>query len=118
VNISSPPLTAADLVYYNNCIGGINRACTVINELAEAIKPKNITKELLETISIPTIQRLGYIFDRIVNQPELAEKLYNLSQDLKKSFYKQPLKSGGKRSGFKYDGKWGIIINTAIELDE
>lgn len=118
VNISSPSLTAADLVSYNNRVGGINRACTVINELAEAIKPENITKELLDTISVPTIQRLGYIFERIVNQPELAEKLYNLSQDLKKSFYKQPLKSRSKRSGFKYDAKWEIIINTAIELDE
>ncbi len=118
VNISSPALTATDLVYYNNRVGGINRVCTVINELSEAIKPENITKELLETITVPTIQRLGYIFDRIVSQPELAEKLYNISSNLKKTFYKQPLKAGGKRSGFETDEKWGIIINTTIEIDE
>ena len=118
VNISSSALTAADLIYYNNRVGGINRVCAVINELSEAIKPENINKELLETISIPTIQRLGFIFDRIVSQQELADKLYSVSRDLNKSFYKQPLKAGGKRGGFETDEKWGIIINTTIEIDE
>jgi predicted transcriptional regulator of viral defense system len=118
VNISSPELTAADLVFYNTRVGGINRVCTVINELSESIKPENISRELIETISIPTIQRLGFIFDRIVNQRELADKLLKISKDLNKSFYKQPLKAGGKRSGFETDEKWGIIINTTIEIDE
>jgi len=116
--ISSPELTAADLVYYHNRIGGINRVCMVINELSEVIKAERITTELTETLSIPTIQRLEFIFDRLVSQPELADKLYKVSQKEKKTFFLQPLKAGGKRTGFETDEKWEIIINADIDLDE
>jgi len=116
--ISSPELTAADLVYYHNRIGGINRVCMVINELSEVIKAERITTELTEKLSIPTIQRLGFIFDRLVSQPELADKLYKVSQKEKKTFFLQPLKAGGERTGFETDEKWKIIINADIDLDE
>ena len=118
VNISCPELTAADLVYYDNRIGGINRAATVLNELAEVMKSENITGELVNALTIPTIQRLGYILDVILEQKDLAGKLYIESQSLKKEFFRQPLKSGEEKVGFPTDSQWKIIINTDIEIDE
>lgn len=118
VKVSTPELTAADLVYYQNRVGGINRVCSVINELSEEIKPGKITGDLVDTLSAPTIQRLGYLFDRLVNQPELARKLYQLALNRKIKFYMQPLTPGGKRTGFKNDKKWKVIINTEVEFDE
>ena len=118
VKVSSPELTAADLVSYHNRIGGLNRVCTVINELVESISPKKINKDLVESMSTPTIQRLGIIFEKYVNRPDLGQKLLEVSQSKKRKFYLQPFKAGGRRKGFDTDDKWKIIINTTIEIDE
>lgn len=118
VYVSNPELTAVDLVYYNNRVGGINRAATVLNELAEVMKPERITGELLEMLSVPSIQRLGYVLDTILGQKALADKFFSESQKLKKEFFRQPLKAGGEKKGFPIDDRWKIIINTDIEIDE
>jgi len=118
VYVSSPELTAADLVYYQNRIGGLNKICVVINELSEVIKTEGITPELVKTLTTPTIQRLGYIFNKIVNQSDLAERLYNVSVELNKTFFWQPLRAGGNRKGFRLDEKWKIIINTNVKIEE
>lgn len=118
VNISSAELTAADLVYYHNRIGGLDRVCNIINELSEAINPKKINKELIEPLSTPTIQRLGVIFERYANRPDLAQKLLETSQRQKRKFYRQPFKAGGEKSGFVTDEKWKIVLNTSIEIEE
>jgi predicted transcriptional regulator of viral defense system len=118
VNVSNPELTAIDLIYYDNRIGGINRAASVLNELAEVMKPDRITGELIESLSIPLIQRLGYILDVVLNQKILADKLYSESQNLKKEFFRQPLKAGEGKTGFSTNERWKIIINTDIEIDE
>lgn len=118
VKVSTPELTAADLVYYHNRVGGINRVCTVINELSEQINTEKLTTDLIKTSSVTTIQRLGFVLERIVNQPELGHKLYDLAIDQKLKFFMQPLKAGGERTGFEKDKKWKIIINTDIEIDE
>jgi predicted transcriptional regulator of viral defense system len=117
VNVSNPELTAADLVYYDNRIGGVNRAASVLNELAEVMRPERITQELINTLTIPTIQRLGYLLD-VIQKKELADKLYAESQKLKKDFFRQPLKAGLEKTGFPTDERWKIVINTDIEIDE
>ena len=99
VNVSNPELTAVDLIYYDNRIGGINRAASVLNELAEVMKPERITGELIEKFSVPSIQRLGYILDVVLGQKILADKLYSESQNLKKDFFRQPLKAGKEKTG-------------------
>ncbi|HMT66114.1 MAG TPA: type IV toxin-antitoxin system AbiEi family antitoxin [Candidatus Cloacimonadota bacterium] len=118
VNVSSAELTAADLVYYHNRIGGLNRVCTVINELAESISPKKINKDLIESMSTPTIQRLGIIFEKYVNRPDLGQELLEVTQSKKRKFYIQPFKAGGEKKGFEIDEKWKIIINTTIDIEE
>ena len=118
VNVSNPELTAVDIVYYDNHIGGINRAASVLNELVEVMSPERITEGLINTLKPPTIQRLGYILDVVLNQKLLADKLFNESQKLKKEFFRQPLKAGIEKTGFTTDTRWKVIINTEIEIDE
>ena len=118
VRVSSPELTAVDLIYYHNRVGGINRVCTVINELSERISPENLNMDLLKTTSVPSVQRLGYVFENVVNQPSLAEEIYKLLNTGKIKYFMQPLKAGGKRSDSPKNEKWKIIINTEIEIDE
>ena len=66
VNVSYPQLTASDLIYYSKQIGGINRVCTVLNELCESLNPDDFTGHFIEILTIPTIQRLGFIFEKIL----------------------------------------------------
>jgi predicted transcriptional regulator of viral defense system len=117
VKVSSPELTAADLVYYHNRIGGLNRACEVINELSEAIRLNEINTDFVESLSTTTIQRLGYIFEKLVGCHEFANKLYKLAKKNNRKFFLQPFKAGGKRKGCDTDKRWKIIINTIIDIE-
>ena len=118
VNISNPELTAADLVYYSSRIGGVNRAASVLNELAEVMKPERLTPEFINILTVPTIQRLGYLLDVVLEQKALADKIYTEAQNQQKEFFRQPLKAGEEKSGFSTNERWKIIINTDIEIDE
>ncbi len=118
VKVSSPELTAFDLVYYSNRIGSINRTSTVLNELAETMQPDLIEPELVQSFSVATIQRLGYILEYSLKEEHLAEKLWEVSKGLGLHFYRQPLSTGKKTISHKTDPRWKIIINTEIEIDE
>ena len=118
VKVSSPEMTAFDLVFYSNRIGGLNRTCTVLNALAERMDPKKNETELIQLFSVATTQRLGYILDCVLNEDKLANRLWKASRDLNQHFYRQPLASGKKTAGHRTDPKWKIVINTKIEIDE
>jgi len=50
LKISNPALTACDLIQFEKRVGGINRVSTVLNELAESIKPEMFNNELFEHV--------------------------------------------------------------------
>ncbi|MGB6152081.1 MAG: type IV toxin-antitoxin system AbiEi family antitoxin [Pricia sp.] len=70
VQVSSPELTAIDLVYYHKQIGGLNRVVTVLEELSENLKTSKLTA-IAKKSSFPTIQRLGYVLAKL-SQTKLA----------------------------------------------
>lgn len=118
VNVSSPHLTAADLVYYSKQIGGIERACNVLNELSEKLKPEDFSVRFLNLLSIPTIQRMGFIFERILFNNLLAEGIYEEFKKTGKKMFRQPFAPGRKATGFPADKKWRIVINAEFEIEE
>ena len=118
IQVSNPELTAIDLLQYEKHIGGINRAATVINELAEVMKPERITEELVSFAPVVMLQRLGFILDTIVGNTELVDKLYLEMTKKYSTWQRMPLKSGKPETGFSSDLKWKIVINTEIEIDE
>lgn len=117
VYVSNPVLTAADLIYYNNRIGGINRAVNVLSELAETMKTNNINQELIQNFPTTTLQRLGYILENILQKRQLSEKLYNQLMKRTNKLFMQPLKSGNTAGEFPRNNKWKIIINIDIEIE-
>ena len=118
IHVSMPELTAADLIYYHNRIGGLNRASTVLNELAEAMNPKNINQELIQNVPKASLQRLGFILEEILLRHDLSKMLYNQLRKRKNKLFTQPLKTGTALNGFPKNKKWKIVINTNIEIDE
>ncbi|MDR1742507.1 MAG: type IV toxin-antitoxin system AbiEi family antitoxin, partial [Dysgonamonadaceae bacterium] len=68
VSVSSPELTAFDLLFYQKEIGGLSRAGTVLNELIDEMDFDKITPVLLQAFPSTVIQRFGYLLDEILEQ--------------------------------------------------
>ena len=118
VNISCPELTATDLVRYERESGGLNRAATVLNELADELQFSKVPDSLFSHVPSPVIRRTGYLLDEVLKHTGPAGELYERIQKHKCSKRVTPLKTGKSTSGYITDKKWGIIINTSIEIDE
>ena len=118
VKVSNPELTAIDLIQYEKHIGGLNRAATVINELADVMNPDRINDEFISFVPIVMIQRLGFILDNVVNKSDLADSIYNSMKKKYQAWQRMPLKSGKPEKGFSSDSKWKIVRNINIEIDE
>lgn len=117
IKISSSILTATDLVQFQKRVGGLSRVATVLEELSDEIKPENITEEFVKEIPLVTLQRLGYILDKILNKVNIAEALYNTCIKANLKFNRKPLSESGEKKGFPFDEKWKIIINSEVEPD-
>ena len=117
VKVSSPELTAIDLIIYQSEVGGLNRVCTVLDELCEKLNFEEIPEHFLKTIPISAIQRLGYLLDKELEQKELAEKLLEKVKSENILFRKTVLKISKTTKGCAFDKKWKIIINEKIEID-
>jgi len=112
VLVSSPELTAIDLVHYHKQIGGLNRIIPVLEELSENLKSSTLIA-IAAASSFPTIQRLGYLLEQL-SETKLAESLSTLLAVNKTNA--APLSLSHKnKSGFK-DDKWNLIINTELEF--
>ena len=118
LNISNAALTACDLVQFEKRVGGMNRAATVLNELAEVIKPSDFSQPLLQHVPVTAFQRLGYLLETVCFQQELADALYESMVRASLSFFRIPLKAAKENKGFSSDNRWKVIVNTEIEIDE
>ncbi|GHU72218.1 hypothetical protein FACS189413_14950 [Bacteroidia bacterium] len=116
--VSSPELTSADLITFQKEIGGLNRACTVLYELAESINFEKLDKLFFEYVPTATIQRLGYLLENELEQEKLAEVLFEKSQEFGLKFTKIPLKYSKLTENCETNAKWKIIINETIEIDD
>ena len=117
INVSNPALTALDLVQFDKRIGGLDRSATVLNELADVLKPEYITEHLLKEIPVTTIQRLGFLLE-VVLQKDIGSHLYSVSKKAGLEFFRIPLRTTSPKVGFSANERWKIIINTKIEIDE
>ena len=118
IQVSKPELTAADLITFQKEVGGLNRACTVLYELAEAIDFEQLDSTFFEYVPTSTIQRLGYLLENELEQPDLAEVLFKKSQEFGCKFQRIPLKQSKQITDCETNAKWKIIINETIEIDE
>jgi predicted transcriptional regulator of viral defense system len=118
VQVSSPELTATDLITYQKEVGGLNRTSTVLSELAESLNFTKLDNDFFEYVPKSTIQRLGYLLEHPLEQNILANTLYEKAQKFNCKFQQIPLKYCNKTEHCKVDTKWKIIINEQIDIDE
>lgn len=115
IQISTPELTALDLIQFEHTIGGLNRVAQVLSDLIESMDAKKI-RQLLTDNEVPAayVQRLGFILRRVLDDAQLSGILLDYLDHLKKPLQNVPLKAKGKRSGFPIDSNWKIIENIEI----
>ena len=112
INVSSPELTAFDLITYSSKFG-INRVATVLQELYEVMKPAAL-KRIAKMQETAAVQRLGYILDKIVENEKLSNVLLKILE--RRKVFPVPFSVKKIKKG-KIDEKWKVIINMQIETD-
>jgi predicted transcriptional regulator of viral defense system len=113
MRVSTPEVTAYDLVRFPAAAGHLNNVATVLGELAEKLDAAKLA-ELAPKYSAPDVQRLGYLLD-LVGRQDLAEPLAEaLEQRRRRPVLLAP---GESANGEPPDDRWRVIPNAAVEAD-
>ena len=114
VNISSPELTAFDLIRYPHASGQIHNIATVLTELEESIRISTFKSFLQGVHDHASIQRLGYLFDFL--------HIKRLSRVCREWLLKHGTKPVLLVPSNAYDPSqlirpWGVYVNEEVEPD-
>lgn len=116
INISSPELTALDLVSYYDAVGGFNRIATIIEELKENMKADKLMESAKQYEQVVACQRLGYLLEYVLDDVELSNGLFNYLQNT--DFYPTLLRPQKEKPDSMATGnRWKIVPNIEIEAD-
>lgn len=113
--ISSPALTAVDLIHHQSKLGGMNRMLAILEELAEEITQNDIAELLTWYPNKSTLQRFGFLLEEVNADQELRNQI---KKYLKKSNFFPVLLSPktGQKPG-AVDNFWKVAINIKLESD-
>ncbi|MBN8687721.1 MAG: type IV toxin-antitoxin system AbiEi family antitoxin [Chitinophagales bacterium] len=113
INVSTPELTALDLLYYTDNIG-INNTVSILKELLSEIKPSELTNTAKRYPQTAAIQRLGYLLDKELANEKLSDALIKALKG--RNIFPVSL-SNQKSKSAEIDDKWKVIKNINIESD-
>lgn len=122
VRVSTPEVTAFDLVARPHDSGALFNVATVMGELAEAGKLDAAKlRDLAPQYPLAVVRRLGWLLDRVagyVDTATLAEPLHDFvhAKQVTGRRAVDLLAAGGERRG-PTDRKWGLVENTLVEPD-
>ncbi|MEE9429874.1 MAG: type IV toxin-antitoxin system AbiEi family antitoxin [Melioribacteraceae bacterium] len=113
--ISSPALTAVDLIHHQTKLGGLNRMLAILEELSEEINQNDITELLTWYPHKSTLQRFGFLLEEVGADENLS---HQIKKHLKKSKFFPVLLSPktGQKPG-AVDNFWKVAINIKLESD-
>ena len=121
MKISSPALTALDLLRYPQASGGIDNVATVLSDLAPKIDPAQLTA-LSASVKRPVVQRLGHLLEHLGHDALTGAMLEALR--LRGSLPWTELdRQEGSDPDFqlepqKRDPRWRVIVRRVPDLDE
>lgn len=118
IRISNSLLTAADLVQSQQHVGGLSRVATILEELTEQIDIDSQLPTLIPFVKTVTWQRLGYLFENVIEDKETADKLYEQLRASSARMVYKPLSTSAEDNPSVRDSRWKININVEIETDD
>jgi predicted transcriptional regulator of viral defense system len=121
MKVSSPELTALDLLQYVHAVGSIDAVATVMADLGPKIDGEKLSA-LAKYFDRACAQRLGYLLDRL-GHAERAQALHgHLSANKPLAWVAlEPLKRGAKTSESKpveRNERWRVSVQRHPEVDE
>jgi predicted transcriptional regulator of viral defense system len=115
---SNPVLTALDLVRWAGCSGGISFVASVLDGLRDAIDFSGAADGVFRFVPVPDIQRLGYLFDVVLEDASRAGAIFGELRRLG-VFLRPVLLSPGADSPVSgTNPRWKIRVNAAIDWEE
>jgi predicted transcriptional regulator of viral defense system len=119
--VSTPELTAIDLIRFPKKSGHLNNVATILEDLIEKIDSHKLL-DLCRKGNVPTasIQRLGFILDVILGLGKEALVLEDILRERKMTrvlLSVSKKKESTKFSSYPCNEKWGVYQNTTVEPD-
>ena len=115
INVSSPELTALDLVYYFDQSGGLNRVATVLEELSESIDPVKLLEAAKRYSPVTAVQRLGFLLENVLGMQNLSDPIKDYLKTVK--HFPVLLRPQKKKPEMITGNDWKVVQNTEIETD-
>lgn len=113
--ISSPELTALDIISFEHSCGGFGNMCIVVRDLMEKLKRESLLAVSQNYNTVSVVQRLGYLLEEYGANPNLIVPLKKYLRQKKVS--PVPLTRSMPRRG-KVHRDWQVIINEKVEREE
>jgi len=122
IKISSPILTAIDLVLYPLKSGGFGNIATILAELSESMEMDILYNDFFNFVPASAVQRLGYLLDVVLNESMLANSLFDRAKSASVRFRKVPLAvyqgmNTVNAANCIYNTKWKVVANEEFEVD-
>lgn len=105
--ISTPELTAVDLVRYHVPVA---QAAAAIARLADRMEGDRLYESLKDSGSLPDVQRLGYHLDATGHERLTARMAWCVSQ----AGTTVPLVVGAPTVGAERDPRWRVLVNSSV----
>lgn len=111
IKLSTPEVTAFDLVGYGKQCGGLDNVVTILAELAEKLDSNKLA-EIAENSPISWSQRLGYLLNK-VDAGAVSEGLIQYVKAYKP--VRTPLLPSADIRGARTDNLWKVFVNIEVE---
>lgn len=115
INVSSPELTALDLVNYFEQAGGLNRVATVLEELCESIDADKMLDIAKRYSPVTAVQRLGFLLEEILNIRDLTEPIKDYLKTV--NYFPILLRPQKEKPEMVTGNDWKVVQNLEIETD-
>ena len=113
--ISSPALTAVDLIHHQSKLGGLNRMLAILEELSEEITLNDLNDLLTWYPHKSTLQRFGFLLEELQADENLTEAIL---QNLKSSkYFPVLLTPKSEQKAGAVDNQWKVAVNIKLESD-
>ncbi len=114
MRVSTPEMTAFDLVRYMEGAGHLNHVATVLSELIQKLDIKKFVSLAKNSSELPVLQRLGFLLDQM-----RAKELSNSIQPwlAKKHPTQISLRPDKPSKQAKINLRWNLRMNETIEMD-
>lgn len=121
MKLSSPALTALDLLRYPQAAGGIDNVATVLTDLGEKINPTQLAA-LSDATERPAVQRLGHLLERL-GHADRVDPMHTALMARGAPPWTELDRDETRDSDFtpvpkEHDDRWRVIVRRTPEVDE